>query len=278
MSIIYKVFNFFKNLDVKVLAFIGGALLVLFMMQQCNTISKLKEKVEISEQNAANNFNNYLAAKDTISYVKNELGGTIAQISSYTFRISELERANLDLTDRYIKALNLNKDLKGVNTLLYAELLIKDSLLANSKVIMLDSLTALIEFNKFDDFGNQNTRTINGSMLVQYDPIISTINGSPVKIDISQTVSLAAAIEEIDGRNRLKITSGYPGITITKIENINIVDDRLNYKEKGIDKKAGFSIGMGVGYGINLNTTNSTVTTGPTLNLGLYWSPAWLRF
>jgi len=272
------IFNFFKNLDAKVLAFIGGAVLVLFMMQQCNRISNLKEQVKQSERDAANSFNNYLAAKDSVTYFKNELGGTVAQISSYTFKISELEKANLDLKERYIDALKLNKDLKGVTMLLYTEIKIKDSLLANTKVTDLDSLTGFIEFNKYDDFSSGNTRFIMGSLVVKYDPELKKFTSFPANVVISQTLSLSAAVEEIDGRNRLKITSAYPGLVITKIENINLIDDRLNNKEKGIDKKSGFSVGMGVGYGINLNTTNSTVMHGPTINVGVYWSPAWLRF
>ena len=37
------------------------------------------------------------------------------------------------------------------------------------------------------------------------------------------------------------------------------------------------AIGVGVGYGINLNN-NQVISTGPSIGLGVYWSPKWLRF
>lgn len=274
---ITKVIDFIKKIDTRTLAFIGGALLVLFMMRQCNTISELKQEIKVQEMVAGDNFNNYLAAKDSVTYFKNELGESVAQVSSYKFRIEDLENANLNLNDKYIKALRLNKDLKGVNSLLSAEIKIKDSIIASTSITNIDSLSGLVKFDKFEDFDGINTRAINGSLIVRYDPTTYKFSGSPASINLTQTLGLSAAIENIDGRDRLKITSSYPGLTISKIENINLVDDRLN-KENKIDKKAGFSVGMGVGYGINLNPTNSSVTHGPTINVGLYWSPKWLRF
>jgi hypothetical protein len=274
---ITKTLDFFKKIDTRTLAFIGGALLVLFMMRQCNTISNLKEDVKKQETIANDNFNNYLAAKDSIVYFENQLGESVAQVASYKFRVGDLEKANLNLNVRYIKALNLNKDLKDVNALLSAELKIKDSLLAASSVTSIDSLTGLVKFYRNDNFDSINTRKLDGSLIVRYNPTTKSFTSMPANISILQTLGLVAAIENIEGRDRLKITSSYPGLTITRVENINLVDDRLN-KENKIDKKAGFSVGMGVGYGINLNPTNSTVNFGPSINVGLYWSPAWLRF
>ena len=72
----------------------------------------------------------------------------------------------------------------------------------------------------------------------------------------------------------LKITTPYSGVTFTNIENINLVNDRLNAKQQ---KTAGFSIGFGVGYGINLNN-NQVISTGPNIGVGLFYSPKWLRF
>lgn len=272
-----SIINFFKRLDSRTLAFIAGAVLILFMMQQCNTISNLKEDVKKYEKEAEDNLNNYLAAKDSITYFTNELGDAVAQVSSYKFKVEDLEKTNLDLNKRYVKVLGLNAELEGVNSLLYAEIKVKDSIIASTSVSSLDSLTGRVEFNRFDNFGSGNTRSLNGFVVVRYDPINKKFISLPANVLLNQTLSLTAAIEEIEGRDRLKISSAYPGLVISKIENINLVDDRLN-KENKIDKKAGFSIGMGVGYGINLNPSSSVITAGPTINVGLYYSPAWLRF
>ena len=250
---------------------------MLFMMRQCNTISNLKEDLQFQKEVSTTNFNNYLAAKDSIEYFENELGDKVAKISSFEFQLSDLEKTNIDINNKYVRVLGLNRDLIGVNSLLSAEIKVKDSLLALATVTQVDDLTSNIDFTKKDDFGAGNTRNVIGDFTVTYDTINKTFYSSPVNISITQTLSLRAAIEESDGRDMLKISSSYPGLSITGIENINLVNDRLNRKNK-IDKKAGFSIGMGVGYGINYIPSTSNVEFGPTINVGLYWSPKWLRF
>ena len=60
----------------------------------------------------------------------------------------------------------------------------------------------------------------------------------------------------------------------TNIENINIVNDRLNTTNA---KKAGWSIGLGFGYGINLNN-QQVINWGPSIGIGVVYSPKWLRF
>ena len=84
-----------------------------------------------------------------------------------------------------------------------------------------------------------------------------------------------AAIEEgEDGADRLKLSTSYPGLVIKDIENINLVNTRLN---RQAEKKSRWLIGFGVGYGVNLNN-NQVISTGPSIGLGLYWSPKFLQF
>ena len=40
--------------------------------------------------------------------------------------------------------------------------------------------------------------------------------------------------------------------------------------------KGGWSVGIGIGYGINLNS-NQVISTGPSIGLGLYYSPKWFK-
>ena len=94
------------------------------------------------------------------------------------------------------------------------------------------------------------------------------------RFDFNQGISLTTAIVKEEGRSILRITTPYPGLDFTSIENINIVNDKLNQKQK---KKAGWSIGVGFGYGINLNN-NQVISTGPSIGVGIYYSPSWLKF
>jgi hypothetical protein len=101
-----------------------------------------------------------------------------------------------------------------------------------------------------------------------------SFNYGNATFDIDHTINLLAAIENIEGANQLKISTSYPGLSFGSIENINLINTKLNQKPK---KKGGWSLGIGVGYGINLNN-NQVISTGPSIGLGLYYSPSWLRF
>jgi hypothetical protein len=111
-----------------------------------------------------------------------------------------------------------------------------------------------------------------GNMFITKLP--NGFNYSGATFDIGQKISLLAAIETVDGADQLKLSTAYPGLTFSNIENINLINTRLNQKPV---KKGGFAIGVGLGYGINLNN-NQVISTGPSIGFGLYYSPKWLRF
>ena len=252
--------------------FIVGAIFMLLFLQQCNRNASLKQRVETITMDSERNLNNYIAARDTIRAVITKNGDLISEIGSYEFDISNLNQEQEALINKYKKVLNLNRDLNNVNSLLSTTINIKDSIIANNSISIVDSNTSKLTFTKFDDFGFGNTRDLHGELLItKLDTGFRY--GDPL-IRLSQTMKLSAAIEEVDGLTQLKISTRYPGITISDIENINLINNKLNQRNK---KKAGWSIGVGVGYGINLNN-NQVISTGPSIGVGLYYSPKWLRF
>jgi hypothetical protein len=254
--------------------FAAGALFVMLFLKQCNSISELKQDVKLANENAERNFNNYLASKDSVLVLKNENGDLVSTIRSYEFDIDNLRSDQSKLLKKYITQLNLNKDLNSINTLLSAELAIKDSLLAEATATRLDSTTSRVDFESFDDFGNGNTRSLSGSTIIGINPNTLELSPTNSRFTITQTLGLSAAVEEVDGANRLKITTAYPGLEISNIENINLVNTKLNQRPQ---KRDMWSIGFGVGYGINLNN-NQVISTGPSIGIGLYWSPKFLQF
>jgi hypothetical protein len=266
-----KTKNIFTNKSSYI--FILGALFVLLFLRQCNRIEKLKNEVTIAQDDANRSFNNYLASKDSVSILKNSNGDLLATIRSYEFDVSNLKGDQKAMIDKYTKVLNLNKDLNRVNTLLKADLELKDSLLAATTITQIDSTTSRIAYDRFDDFGGGNTRSLTGSSVVRFENGKFQVLGQS-QFNIEQTLTLSAAVEEVDGSNRLKLSTSYPGLEISNIENINLINTKLNQRSK---KKAGWSVGIGVGYGINLNN-NQVISTGPSIGIGVYWSPKFLRF
>jgi hypothetical protein len=252
--------------------FILGALFVLLFLRQCNRIENLKNEVKITKELAEREHNNYLASKDTIRITKAKNGNLISEVRSYEFDLDNLKEEQGQLITRYKKALNLNNDLNKVNTLLSANVEIKDSIIANTELTYIDTLSSKLTFSKFDDFGKGNTRNLFGELLITKLDSGFAYGNPYFKLD--QTITLMAAIEDNNGYDEIKISTGYPGLTITDIENINLINTKLNQRN---EKKAGWSIGVGVGYGINLNN-NQVISTGPSIGIGVYWSPKWLRF
>ena len=263
-----------KNISINrnIVTFVTGVVFALLFLQQCNRNASLKQKVETITMDSERNLNNYIAARDTIRTIRTKNGDLISEIGSYEFDISNLNQEQKVLINKYKDILNLNRDLNRVNSLLSTTINIKDSIIANNSISIVDSNTSRLTFTKFDDFGFGNTRGLSGDLLItKLDTGFRY--GDPL-IKLSQTMTLSAAIEEVDGLTQLKISTRYPGITISEIENINLINNKLNQRNK---KKAGWSIGVGVGYGINLNN-NQVISTGPSIGVGLYYSPKWLRF
>ena len=274
-----KYIEYYQNLKSKIsrttLIFIGVVILVLLLLQQCNSNASLKREIKQVQMVADRELNNYKAGQDTIRIERNKNGELVAQKLAYEFDINSLTEVNKKAIADYQRALNLTKDIKNINSLLRTEIRVKDSII-NSKgtVIRLTDSTSTIKFNDDKNWDKYNWRRFNGTLDVLRNKKTNSLSVTSSRFDFEQGIELKAAILNENGVNSLKITTPYPGIEFTNIENINLVNDKLNQKN---EKKAGFSIGIGAGYGINL-TPNSVITVGPQIGIGLYWSPKWLRF
>jgi hypothetical protein len=257
------------------LIFIGVFLFILIFLQQCNSNASLKREIKQVQMVADRELNNYKASQDTIRIEKNKNGELVAQKLAYEFDINSLTDANKKSIADYQRALNLTKDIKNINSILRTEIRVKDSII-NSKgtVITLTDSTSTIKFIDVKNWDKYNWRRFNGTLDVLRNKETNSLSVTSSRFDFEQGIELKAAILNENGVNSLKITTPYPGIEFTNIENINLVNDKLNQKN---EKKAGFSVGIGLGYGVNL-TPGQVVGFGPSINVGLMWSPKWLRF
>ena len=267
-----KIKDIFSNKTL--VMFIAGALFVMLFLRQCNSIENLKQDVKLAQEDAGRQLNNFKASQDSITILRNDNGDQLAQIRSYEFDLSDMQSTQSDLTKKYKRALALNKDLKDVNSLISANLEIKDTLDVTTTTEAVGTDTTKITFEANNDFGNGNSRFLSGFSTVKYDTMFSEFKVLETQFDLTQTLSLMAAIENVNGADRLKLSTSYPGLVIKDIENINLVNSRLNRKDQ---KKSRWMVGFGVGYGINLNN-NQVISTGPSIGVGLYWSPKFLQF
>lgn len=271
MNILTTIYNFFKGLNKNAIIFILGALFMLLFLKQCNQIDSLKREIASTKKEAEVHYNNLLASHDSVRYYRTENGNLIAEKRSFIYDIKEFETKYANLAKEYSKQLDLNGNLNKTNALLKAELSLQSSIHVDPAVVVTDTATTFT-FNKFDDFGNGNSRKFTG--LVRFKPENKTYKIEESKFDVSQNINLYAAIEEINGYKQVRIASTYPGLNVNGIENINLINNKLNEKTPKRDR---WSVGFGIGYGVSL-VNGQTIQFGPNIGVGLFWSPSFLQF
>jgi hypothetical protein len=267
-----QVLNYIKA-NKNLIVFISGALFMLLFMRQCNRIDQLKREVQLVQERSDRSFNNYLAARDTIQLERNINGDLVSEIRSYEFEIDALNEENKSLIRRYQTVLNINEEYKEINNLISAELEVKDSIIS-AGVITFNNDTITVDVVDNKKFDTYNWRDFKGNVSIfrNNDSTYSLLGSNFM---FNQGISLDMAIVKKDGYSTLKVSSPYPNLKFTNIRNINLVNDKLN--ERTVTRKSGWSIGFGVGYGVNLNN-QQVINYGPSFGVGLYWSPKWLRF
>ena len=271
---ILNTYKLYKN------AFLFGGLAILLfcLLQQCNSNQNLKREIVQVQRVSDRNLNNYKAMQDTIIVEKNKNEELVSSIRSFEYDVNTLTENNKKLVSKYTNQLSINSELENVNSLLSTTLNVKDSIIDANGIVTVDTDsinnidTITVDVNDKWEFDKYNWRRFNGSISLLKDSTNYSLFSS--RFDIIQGIGLSAAIINEEGFDRLKITTPYKGVTFTNIENINLVNDRLNNK---YEKKAGWSIGVGFQYGINLNN-NQVISTGPAIGIGVYWSPKFLRF
>jgi hypothetical protein len=262
-----------KNLNKNTITFILGALFILLFLKQCNSIENLKNEKEMAQTEAKRSMNNLLASQDSVRVLIKENGGIVASKRTLEYTYAELERNNTKTVAEFKSAMGDIKNLKDANSLLKTQIEILSKIHGDpTGVTQVSDTTATLTFNKNDDFGKGNTRKFSGNVEVSY--IDKKFGASPGDFTISQTIKLYAMTEKSkEGFEQIKIATDYPGITFGDIENINLINNKLNKPEK----KSGWSVGVGVGYGVNL-VNGQVIQTSPNIGVSLVWSPKWLRF
>ena len=275
MIYLINIINWIKNLKLTKtdILYIGLIIFILIFIQQCNLNSKLKKEIESTKTISDRNLNNYKASLDTIKFIRNREGLLIAEKLAYVYDINLLTSENKTQLEKYINALQLNKKLKGVNSVLSVELKIKNQIVnSKSEVKQLSDSLYSLSFSDSINWDKYNWRRFNSTIDIQTNnKQVSIIKSN---FNWQQGIELKTAIITENGINSLRVTSSHPDVEFTNIENINLINDKLNQKQT---KKAGWSIGVGGGFGTNLSS-NQNVTISPYIGVGIYWSPKWLRF
>ena len=274
MNILINIYNFLRGLNKNTIIFILGALFMLLFLKQCNQTADLKRQLANAKTEAERSHNNYLASQDSVKYYKTEAGSLVAEKRSFVLQLEEFENNYKDLKREYSEVLGLNKNLEKQNTLLKAKIEILSRITPESSITSLSDTSSFLNFKKEEDFGKGNSRLFSGKVKVFYTDKKFSVDDTQTYFDLKQTIKLYASIDEENGYKKVKIASFYPGLDVQDIENINLINNKLNELPR---KRSRWVAGIGGGYGVSL-INGTTLSFSPWIGASVLWSPKWLQF
>lgn len=113
------------------------------------------------------------------------------------------------------------------------------------------------------------------------DPIDSTYKVVPAPGTFDLTIGMNLNLGLFQDKKTRKISivadTDYPGVTFTTLEGASIMDDPKNKKILRSMRKT-WGLGVNLGYGVLVNTSSGSISTGPYLGLGLSYNPKFLQW
>ena len=239
-----------KFLNSKVFLYVIGIIIIILLAGQCKTNSDLKRDNKISEQNIE-------TLTDSIQIVKDKNGKLQA------------EKAIL---------FGSEKDLKKLNAGLYSELKAQKGQVVSLNKTVLTLHQTIDDLNKFIDSLNSSyedpvfnpldsTWTIPWTLAYTYDTnnydifkgftqvdLLSNNRLNHIStrmIDRQSSISLTFGQKVEDGKLRVFVQSGYPGLTPSSLEGV-LIDPNSNKYLRQISSKRHWFTGFGIGPNINL--------------------------
>jgi len=232
---------------------IAIAVLAFLLLKQCNKVQDLKLENKVGVQNI-------IALNDSIRTVTNKWNEEIALKNVYITSGNELEDINKKLSNKI-------KKLEG--DVLYASNIISsikaDTIIMENEVIRYPDGTNQLTWSYNKDFGNGNSRFLDGNTRFSIDTLNNDFNildkGTSITRDITN-ISLLTGLTELDESYQIFVKTDYPGITFSSIEGA-ILDKKRFLKQTQPSWVFGPSVYIGVG------VDPKNATAGPQIGLGI---------
>jgi len=259
-----------------------GAIVVclLLFLQQCGATRAAKAEVELQKQETQRVSNNYEAAMDTIEQRKINETTWRAEKSGYELTLNEAKEKYADLLDDF--NYEKNKPPKTIIETVYEVKENIDNVTINSTD--LDSLgNGLLTFADTAQFDSTNYRYLGGRIPYKFvfNEKDSTYKMVPDfgTFELEQGMNLNVGLFQDKDSKKISIvaTTDYPGVSFTRLEGSDIMNDEKNKKLLRQMRKP-WSLGMNVGYGAIVDVKNGQVATGPYVGFGITYSPKFLQW
>jgi hypothetical protein len=280
MTTLNKVFNFIKDPKNTRMIILGAfIILLLLFLRQCNATKAAKAEAELQKQETQRIANNYEAAMDTIRQGKLDKDTWRAEKSGYELTLDELKGKYADLLGDF--KVEKNKPPKVVIKTVYE---IREVIREVPVFIEVDAFgnTSLV-FNDSTRHNANNYRYLSGKIpyKIVMDPIDSTYKVVPGlgAFDLTLGMNLNLGLFQDKKTRKISIVADtdYPGVTFTTLEGASIMDDPKNKKILRSMRKT-WGLGVNLGYGVLVNTSSGSISTGPYLGLGLSYNPKFLQW
>ena len=215
---------------------------------------RVKVDLKVSNQNNK-------ALNDTIRVEKNKLNQYESSKQILITRNQELKDLNKDLFKEYKKiegrVYQLQKSINKINNLLGE---------TNSEGKKINDTTFLVKWSKDTTFNKENYRLLSGetTLLVKNDSLISSKH---ILTKDQIQFNLITGLREKDDKLEIFISSDYPNLVPEKIDGA-IIDPKNHPLLKSFNKKDRFVLGIGIGYGFNVNQ-NGIIRIGPNIGINL---------
>lgn len=265
-----RVTSFFKRYGLAIAAIV----LMLLLLRQCNMTSD-------AEKEGKRQYNNLLAAQDSVRFISNKLGNAVYEKSAFELKMSELSDENKELIDK----LDLDKK--------------------KTPEVVIQTITKYIEIFKDvptkinqDSLGNRHINFVHNpklpgsnSLSIKGDiPFDIKLNADPkdqskvlpllvtgnAQIKMEQTISIVTGLYRDPKSKRLmtRVSTDYPGITFTDINAFQIQDTPEMRKTMRSERK---NFGLGINTGFGYVVGKNGVSPGAYIGIGFHFSPKFLQ-
>ena len=257
---------------------IGIAVLVMLLLKQCNATADAKKEAE-------RNFNNLLAERDSVRVLESKNGNMLVERAAFQLKYNELTEEQEELIDR----LELSGKRKP-SVVIQTEVVYKDTSIMVPVAATQEGDNTYLKFTHNPTLPGTNKLLIAGQLpyTVDTDTIwdpsdksnfkfVSTVIPGTAKLSMEQKIDLVTGLytDPKTGRLFVRASTSFPGITFSEMQALDMVDDPATKKALKQARKP-FGIGFSIGYGLTVGKDG--YIAGPSVGLGLTYSPKWLQF
>jgi hypothetical protein len=257
---------------------IGIAVLVMLLLKQCNATADAKKEAE-------RNFNNLLSERDSVRVLASKNGNMLVERAAFQLKYNELTEEQEELIDR----LELSGKRKP-SVVIQTEVVYKDTSIMVPVAATQEGDNTYLKFTHNPTLPGTNKLLIAGQLpyTVDTDTIwdpsdkskfkfVSTVIPGTAKLSMEQKIDLVTGLytDPKTGRLFVRASTSFPGITFSEMQALDMVDDPATKKALKQARKP-FGIGFSIGYGLTVGKDG--YIAGPSVGLGLTYSPKWLQF